>query len=69
MTSCVTPKTGEWGVVNGKREELELEAGLLHALKLQKESPAAPVLFLFDGSLVFWHLESKEPGLKKYFLQ
>ncbi len=56
-------------VVNGKREELELEAGLLHALKLQKELPTAPVLFLFDGSLVFWHLESKEPGLKKYFLQ
>ena len=27
-----------------------------------------PFAFLFDGHLVFWHLESKEGNLKELFL-
>ncbi len=56
-------------VVNGKREEFEFKAGLETCSALQEEQPEMPLLFLFDGSLIFWHLESKEALLKQYFLQ
>ncbi|NBP01331.1 MAG: DNA double-strand break repair nuclease NurA [Proteobacteria bacterium] len=54
-------------LVNAKREELELQAGLEYAVRLKTESDF-PLLFLFDGSLIFWHLASKEQQLKQYFL-
>ena len=56
-------------VVNGKREEFEFQNGLTVCTSLQAEYPDDPILFLFDGSLIFWHLEAKEAALKQYFLQ
>lgn len=53
-------------LVNAKREELELQTGLEYAVQLQQS--AFPLLFLFDGSLIFWHLASKEQQLKQHFL-
>lgn len=56
-------------IVNCKREEFELARGVYDARALKKEFPNVPLLFLFDGSLIFWHLESKDPLLKNYFLK
>lgn len=56
-------------IVNCKREEFELARGLDDARLLKKALPDTPLLFLFDGSLIFWHLESKDPLLKNYFLK
>jgi hypothetical protein len=53
-------------LVNAKREELELQTGFEYAVQLQQS--AFPLLFLFDGSLIFWHLASKEQQLKQHFL-
>lgn len=47
-------------LVNGKRQELELRAGV--------EQVQEGDLLLFDGSLIFWHLEAKDPILKQTFL-
>ena len=56
-------------LVNCKRQELELQAGLSLSLEIQKTLPeSVPFAFLFDGSLIFWHLESKEGNLKELFL-
>lgn len=38
------------------------------ALELQAGKEAQSNLVLFDGSLIFWHLESKEKNIKEYFL-
>lgn len=54
--------------VNGRREELEFQTGLQLAKDLKKKS-TNPTILLFDGSLIFWHLESKEISLQKYFLK
>ena len=56
-------------VVNGKREEFEFQTGVRVCSALQEQNPEIPLLFLFDGSLIFWHLETKETVLKQYFLQ
>lgn len=56
-------------MVNCKREELELEYGYDYYLRMKKEDSKNPLVFLFDGSLIFWHLESKEQNLKHYFLK
>jgi hypothetical protein len=56
-------------VVNGKREEFEFKTGLDVCSSLKNEYLDMPLLFLFDGSLIFWHLESKEMALKQYFLE
>ena len=56
-------------IVNCKREEFELEKGLEECIKLRQEFPDLPLIFLFDGSLIFWHLEGKDPLLKDYFLK
>ena len=45
-------------IINCRRLALELQAG--------KEIKSD--LLLFDGSLIFWHLESKEKNIKEYFL-
>ena len=47
-------------MINGKRQELELQMG---AQTVQEGQ-----LLLFDGSLIFWHLEAKDPLLKQVFL-
>ncbi len=54
--------------VNCKRQELELRAGLDIAKKIKHEYQNATSLLLFDGSLIFWHLSSKEIGLRDQFL-
>ncbi len=55
-------------IVNGKREEFELALGLEKSITLQTTHPGVPLLFMFDGSLVFWHLENKDELLKEYFI-
>ena len=49
-------------LVNCQRTEYEFSAGLA----LGQQKPDA--LFLFDGSLIFWHLDSKEEAVKNRFL-
>lgn len=52
--------------INAQRQYLEMLGGLKHAA-LQKESSDPTILF-FDGSLIFWHLESKSHDLLAEFL-
>ena len=54
--------------VNCKRQELELRAGLDIARKIKNEYQNTTSLLLFDGSLIFWHLSSKEIGIRDQFL-
>ncbi len=54
-------------VVNCRRQEYELQKGLTLGRKLIEASDA-PLVFLCDGSLIFWHLESKDIQLKHTFL-
>lgn len=55
--------------VNCRRQELEFDAGISIMRQLDSiESNEYRQLLLFDGSLIFWHLESKEPDLKMHFL-
>lgn len=56
-------------IVNCKREEFEFQKGLEKCIQLKRDFPHLPLIFLFDGSLIFWHLESKDPVLKDYFLK
>lgn len=55
-------------IVNGKREEFEFKRGLDEMLVCSQQYPDVMPLFLFDGSLIFWHLEGKDPVVKQYFL-
>lgn len=54
-------------VVNAKRQELELQTGLAWCDQLfdQLSNTSA---FLFDGSLIFWHLASQSNSLKEYYM-
>lgn len=56
--------------VNCRRQELEFKAGIQMSKQFQPIAQAhnAPYVFLFDGSLIFWHLESKDETLKNMFL-
>jgi hypothetical protein len=48
-------------LVNAQRLSYELQHGLAHARTLRtKLPPDIPVVLLFDGSLIFWHLEGSE---------
>lgn len=49
-------------IVNCQRTEFEFNTGL----EMGKQHKDA--LFLFDGSLIFWHLDSKEEAVKNKFL-
>jgi hypothetical protein len=51
--------------VNCKRQELELTAGFKKSI-VEKKYGANNIVLLFDGSLIFWHLESKEDELRGY---
>jgi len=53
-------------LINCRRQEFEFFAGLQHSKKINK--PDAPSVFLFDGSLIFWHLEAKDKQVKQTFL-
>lgn len=54
--------------VNCKRQELELRAGLDLSKKIKQEYGDVPSILFFDGSLIFWHLSSKEIDVRDYFL-
>ena len=54
--------------VNCKRQELELRAGLDLAKKIKSEYGAEKTILFFDGSLIFWHLSSKEIDVRDQFL-
>jgi hypothetical protein len=55
--------------VNCKRQELELRAGLTLGKKIKNEyDNTISLLLLFDGSLIFWHLSSKEIEVRDQFL-
>lgn len=52
-------------VVNAKRQEFELKTGYDLCLSYPQNVPTA---FLFDGSLIFWHLASKSSQLKETYM-
>lgn len=55
--------------INCKRQELELRAGLDLYKKIKNEhGDNVPCVLFFDGSLIFWHLSSKETDVRDYFL-
>lgn len=54
-------------LVDLKREEFEFETAFRKSLQLKSEGK--PFLSLFDGSLIFWHLESKQQSVKDIFLR
>ena len=54
--------------LNCKRQELELRAGLELAQNVKDSYSDIPAILFFDGSLIFWHLSSKEIGLRDQFL-
>lgn len=57
--------------VNCRRQELEFNEGLKQAVALKQTIATSnnPFLLLFDGSLIFWLLESKDSALQADFLQ
>ncbi|MDR3647180.1 MAG: DNA double-strand break repair nuclease NurA [Candidatus Babeliales bacterium] len=54
-------------VVDCRRQEYEFKAGLEIMSTLVKEYDK-PLLFIFDGSIIFWHLESKSPAVSSTYL-
>lgn len=52
--------------VNSKRQELEFNMGLERSIEIKKKGD--PFIFLFDGSLIFWHLDSKDQAIKNTYL-
>ncbi len=63
-----TPLSCTTDMVNCKRQELELQNGLKLALDMQHDYKDIPTILLFDGSLIFWHLLSKEEEMRDMFL-
>ncbi len=55
-------------LVNCRRLELELHEGVMLAKELIKKEPEVPLIGMFDGSLIFWHLEGKEEAIKDEFI-
>ena len=55
-------------LVNCRRQEYELRAALDAAKALSIAPLSVPSLLLFDGSLIFWHLDSYDVSLKQTFL-
>lgn len=55
-------------LVNCRRQELEFSCALALMRKEALHTYQAPRLLLFDGSLIFWHLEGKEQEVKEYFV-
>ncbi len=53
-------------IVNCKRQEIELRDGMQFALRMRDQ--VSPSILFFDGSLIFWHLEAKDPMLRDLFL-
>lgn len=55
-------------LVNCRRQELELSAGVSLATAFAHDAEI-PMLLLYDGSLIFWHLDAKEEELRAHYLQ
>ncbi|HRN78043.1 MAG TPA: DNA double-strand break repair nuclease NurA [Candidatus Dependentiae bacterium] len=56
-------------LVNCRRQEMELDAGFALSVQLNKLcTDEVPRVLLFDGSLIFWHLEAKDDTLRTLFL-
>jgi len=56
-------------IVNCHRQELELQAGYALGLKVKQEiKDSAPLVLLYDGSLIFWHLDAQDVALRERFL-
>lgn len=53
-------------LIDLEREAREFTSGLEIASSIDRTSK--PLLILFDGSLIFWHLENKTPEIKTNFL-
>lgn len=56
-------------MVNCRRAEKEFDRGLEESLTARAQHPNSPFVFLCDGSLIFWHLETKSPAIKERFLK
>lgn len=56
-------------LVDLKREALELEVACKKSLEAREQHPSIPFVCLFDGSLIFWHLEAKPPEVRDLFLK
>ena len=54
--------------VNAKRQELEFAHAVQTAIGHQNKNTQHRQLILFDGSLIFWHLASKDMTLQTIFL-
>jgi hypothetical protein len=57
--------------INGYRQELEFLAAYEHCTTVAKaggETRPQKKMVLYDGSLIFWHLASKDPTIKNTFL-
>lgn len=54
-------------LINCKRQEYELREALSYCTRLVEHGRTLPTM-LFDGSLIFWHLESKDLQMKVTFL-
>lgn len=56
--------------VDAQRYGLELEDGYTASMIERKRLKHVPILYLIDGSLLFWHLKSKERlKITEYFVQ
>jgi hypothetical protein len=53
-------------LVNALRQQFEFEGGI--AAQQLLDDAVRPALVLLDGSLIFWHLETKDKELKNTFL-
>lgn len=61
-------KSSSTDTVNALREAYEFEAAYEYAHKHCKDPDGANII-LFDGSLIFWHLESKPQNFKDAFIE
>jgi len=55
-------------LVNCRRQEFELDVAVKSSIAAKQMIGTVPLLFLCDGSLIFWHLESKGPYLRERFM-
>lgn len=55
-------------LVNCRRLELELQGGVNLAKQVIPKIAGTPLICMFDGSLIFWHLEGKDESVKEDFI-
>ncbi len=59
---------GSQDFVNMQREKYEFDYALEQILSIQSQVPEALTVCLFDGSLIFFHLDAQDMELKERFL-